>query len=217
MALAHKGLEFTKTPVSFTEIGNIEDGGFEFVPVIADGETVMADSFLISTYLEQAYPQRPSLFGGDGGQKMARLIEAWSAKNIHGYIGPAIMMDIFAMLGTADQAYFRKSRETRYGKCLEEIPAGREERRSIFLEQIEPLRMMVKIRPFIGGDDPLFADYIVFGAFQWARICSPFEVLPEGDPVRDWFERCLDLHGAIGRSVPAAAEASYRQTDEPSV
>jgi hypothetical protein len=27
----------------------------------------------------------------------------------------------------------------------------------------------------------------------------------DGDPVADWFERCLDLHGGIGRKVPAAA------------
>ena len=57
---------------------------------------------------------------------------------------------------------------------------------------------MLTYQPFIGGSTPLFADYIVFGAFQWVRIMSPFQMLGDGDPVADWFERCLDLHGGLG-------------------
>jgi glutathione S-transferase len=205
MALEHKGLEFERNAVGFTQIRTIGDGTFKTVPVIADNSTMMADSFMIATYLEQAYSDRPTLFGGEGGRTMARLIEAWSAKTIHPYIGQAIMMDIFEMLGPEDQAYFRQSREARFGKMLEDVPKGRGEKHNAFLENIEPLRLMLQLQPFIGGDGPLFADYIVFGAFQWARICSPFEILPKGDTVRDWFERCLDLHDGLGRSVPAAA------------
>ena len=37
------------------------------------------------------------------------------------------------------------------------------------------------------------------------RVMSPYQTLADGDPVSDWFERCLDLHGGLGRSVPAAA------------
>jgi glutathione S-transferase len=64
---------------------------------------------------------------------------------------------------------------------------------------------MLKRQPFVGGDAPLFADYIVFGALQWARTISPAEILAGDDPVRDWFERCLDLHGGVGGNMPAAA------------
>jgi glutathione S-transferase len=67
------------------------------------------------------------------------------------------------------------------------------------------LRSMLAYQPFIGGQSPLFADYIVFGAFQWVRIVSPFRMLADGDPLTDWFGRCLDLHGGVGRSVAAAA------------
>lgn len=63
---------------------------------------------------------------------------------------------------------------------------------------------MLKFQDFLGGASPLFADYIVFGAFQWARIVSPQRLLQPGDPVTDWFERCLDLHHGLGRSVTAA-------------
>ncbi|WP_355646822.1 glutathione S-transferase C-terminal domain-containing protein [Janthinobacterium lividum] len=60
---------------------------------------------------------------------------------------------------------------------------------------------MLAKQPWLGGAQPLFADYILFGVLQWARITVPTPLLPIDDPVSTWFERCLDLHGAIGRSV----------------
>jgi hypothetical protein len=64
---------------------------------------------------------------------------------------------------------------------------------------------MLSYQPWIGGASPLFADYIVFGAFQWVRVTSPFQALAADDPVAEWFGRCLDLHGGVGRKVRAAA------------
>jgi glutathione S-transferase len=58
---------------------------------------------------------------------------------------------------------------------------------------------MLSYQPFIGGSGPLFGDYIVFGAFQWVRVISPYAVLAADDPVSAWFERCLDLHDGLGR------------------
>ena len=136
---------------------------------------------------------------------MARLIERWSQLTIHPYVGSAIMMDIFNLARDDDKAYFRENREGKFGKKLEDIPAGRDERRSAFAKSLEPLRDMLNYQPFIGGDVPLFADYIVFGAFQFGRVVSPFKVLDDDDVVADWFSRCLDLHDGAGRSVSAAA------------
>jgi glutathione S-transferase len=115
-----------------------------------------------------------------------------------------IVKDIHDILGAVDQSYFRASREARFGKALEEVPVGRDERLAGFRAALEPLRSMLSFQPFIGGDAPLFADYIVFGAFQWARITSPFRLLADDDVVAAWFERCLDLHEARGRKVAAA-------------
>jgi hypothetical protein len=64
---------------------------------------------------------------------------------------------------------------------------------------------MLAYQPWIGGASPLFPDYIVFGALQWARVASPYRFLAADDPVSEWFGRCLDLHGELGRKVPAAA------------
>ncbi len=204
MALAHKGLAFERVPVPFTSVPTVEGSVSKTVPVIRDGDRVIADSFDIALYLEENYPDRPTLFGGPGGAAMARFIERWSQGTIHGYLGSAALMDIHDRLAPADQAYFRESREARFGKRLEEVPATREAGLEGFRASLAPLRSMLGYQPFIGGTSPLFADYIVFGAFQWVRVTSPFGLLAAGDPVLDWFERCLDLHEGLGRSVEAA-------------
>ena len=204
MALEHKGLAYHTVPTAFTAIPGIEGGIHKTVPVLRDGETIVSDSFTIAQYLERRYPDRPSLFGGAGGEAMARFVERWSQTIVHTQMTTLIVKDIHDILGSEDQTYFRSSREARLGKPLEELLAGRDDRLAGFRASLEPLRSMLAYQPFIGGETPLFADYIVFGAFQWARVASPFRLLAEDDVVAAWFERCLDLHEARGRQVAAA-------------
>lgn len=204
MSLAHKGLEFQRVPTPFTSVPSVEGGVSKTIPVIRDGDAVVADSFAIALYLDEAYPDRPTLFGGEGGKAMARFVERWSQLTVHPYLGAAALTDIHARLAPPDQAYFRDSREKRYGKRLEEVSAPREAELAAFRASLEPLRNMLGYQPFIGGSAPLYPDYIVFGAFQWVRVMSPFQTLAEDDPLTAWFERLLDLHGGLGRSVAAA-------------
>lgn len=205
MSLAHKGLDYTGAAVPFTAVPEVEDGQGKTVPVIRDGERVISDSFDIALYLEETYPDRPSLFGGPGGIAMARFFEAWAQTQIHACIGGVLLLDIHAMLEPRDQAYFRESREARIGRSLEEAVAASQQRLDGLADRLEPMRLVLKRQPFLGGDGPLFSDYIVFGAFQWARVCSPTRLLAADDLVAAWFERCLDLHGGVGRETAAAA------------
>ncbi|TPO13663.1 glutathione S-transferase family protein [Mesorhizobium sp. B1-1-5] len=205
MALAHKGLAATNVPTRFLEVPKVEGGVSKTVPVIRDGERVVADSFAIALYLDEAYPERPTLFSGEGGKAMARFIERWSQLTIHPYIATVALTDLHAMQDEPNAAYFRDNREQRYGKRLEDVVANRDAGLPAFLAALEPLRSTLAYQPFIGGEAPLFADYIVFGALQWGRIASPFRLLDDGDSIVRWFERCLDLHGGIGRQVAAAA------------
>ena len=68
MALAHKGLSAETIPWCFTEKDAIAPHGSEKVPVLLDGDTSVVDSWTIANYLEDTYPDRPSLFGGEGGR-----------------------------------------------------------------------------------------------------------------------------------------------------
>ena len=202
MALAHKGLNCETRPTRFTEIQAICDGQQKTLPVLQDGDSIVCDSWEIAQYLEHTYPDRPSLFGGDAGRSLSVFIQNWTGAIVQVGLVSMIIADIHQHLLPEDQSYFRSSREQRFGRSLEQAQAGREERVEEFRKSLHPLRMTVRSQPFLGGEHPLFADYIVFGAFQWARSVSPFKILEDDDPVRSWFERCLDLHEGLGRNAP---------------
>lgn len=204
MALAHKGLDFDEVPTPFTAIRTVEGGYSPTVPVLNDGGHLVRDSFDIVLYLEDRYPAAPSLFGGEGGRALSRAIEGYSQFIVQPALVKIVVKDIHDRLAPADQAYFRQSREARLGRTLEELEAASGEELAVFPAKLEPMRHVLKFQPYLGGDTPLFADYILFGALQWARIVSSKPIVKSDDAVRDWFERCLDLHGGRGRSAKAA-------------
>ncbi|MCV3765427.1 glutathione S-transferase family protein [Rhizobium sp. TRM95796] len=204
MALHHKGLAFEETPTPFTAIPALENGFSPTVPVLKDGARLVRDSFDIAVYLDETYPDRPSLFGGGAGVALTRALEGYSQFVIHPALTRIMLTDIHDCLAPEDQAYFRTSRESRLGRTLEQVAAAREGEIETFPAKLEPVRHALKYQTWLGGDRPLFVDYIVFGALQWARVVSPVSLLKTDDPVAMWFERCLDLHGGAGREVAAA-------------
>lgn len=204
MALEHKGLPYRTIPTRFVEVPAVEGGVSPTVPVIRDGDTVVADSFAIALYLEEAYPEGPSLFRGKGGEAMARFVERWSQTQLHPFLGSAALVEIHARQDGPNKAHFRETREKRYGRSIEAVSGERDAHLEAFRKKLEPLRSMLDYQPFIGGQTPLFADYIVFGALQWVRVTSSYEFV-EDHAVKAWFERCLDLHDGMARRVSAAA------------
>jgi glutathione S-transferase len=202
MALAHKGLSAESIPWRFTEKTAIAPHNSEKVPVLIDGEKSVADSWAIANYLEDTYPDRPSLFGGEGGRAMGRMMNWWGDVTVVGGMFPLIVADIPPHLKPVDADYFRKTREARFGKPLEEIVAGREKAVESFRKGLEPMRLTLKSQAYLGGNAPNYADYIVFGAFQWARVVSPFKLLAEDDPVYAWREKLLDAFDGMARNSP---------------
>ena len=202
MALAHKGLAAKTIPWCFTEKEAIAPHQSEKVPVLLDGETSIVDSWVIANYLEDKYPDRPSLFGGEGGRSMARMLNWWGDVVVIAGIFPLIIADIPLGLKPVDADYFRKSREARFGKPLEEIMAGRDKAVEGFRKSLDPLRLTLKTQPYLGGERPNYADYIVFGPFQWARVVSPFQLLTADDAVYAWRERLLDAFDGMARKSP---------------
>jgi glutathione S-transferase len=204
MALAHKGLAVETVPWRFTEKDAIAFSGQGRVPVIRDGERVVSDSWSIAEYLEDAYPNRPSLFGGATGRAHARFVNAWADSVMMGGIARLIVRDLLDVVAPRDQAYFRESREARFGMTLEQVQAGRETRVAEFRASLLPVRLVLGRQSWLGGEAPSYADHIVFGSLQWPRCASRFALLEASDPVAEWRERMLDLFDGLGRKAKRA-------------
>src|ERR1700753_2475748 len=78
-ALAHKGLEPEVIPTRFADVDRISSlSGQIFTPIIEHDGTVVHDTWAIACYLEDRFPDRPSLFGGPAGRGAARVVNIWS-------------------------------------------------------------------------------------------------------------------------------------------
>jgi glutathione S-transferase len=202
-ALAHKGLPLETIPWRLTEKAAIAFSGQGRVPVIRDGETIVADSWAIAEYLEERYPA-PSLFGNATALAHARFVNAWADSVMLGGIFTLIVRDIFDVVDPGDRDYFRQSREARFGRTLEAMQEGREARAETFRESLLPLRLVLRQQQWLGGTAPSYADFIIAGTLMWPRCVSRFAVLAADDPIAAWFERMLDLFGGLGRAAARA-------------
>jgi glutathione S-transferase len=204
MALAHKGLEAERVPWRFSEKAAIAFSGQGMVPVLVhDGEAV-TDSWAIALYLEQRFPDRPSLFGGAGAMPLARFVNGWADTVLSPAIARVIVADVHGRVHEADRDYFRTSREQRFGQALEDVVADRPANLAAFRRALQPLRRALAEDGFIAGAAPAYADYCVFGMLMWARCISDVELLEPDDPAAAWRDRLLDAFGGLARSAPTA-------------
>ena len=201
MALKHKGLEFETVPWRYTEKDRIEFTGSTTVPVIVDGKRAVYDSFEIAVYLDEAYPSRPGLFEGTESRALSLFMNHWAVHSLHPPLLRAILLDLYRHLHEKDKAYWRSSREKRLGGRLEDVGADPKKWLAEFRGALEPLRPALVQNAFVAGKGPGFADYIVFGTFQWARAVSPLRLLEPDDPMFKWRESMLDLFGGYAREA----------------
>ena len=207
MALAHKGLSYTPVPWRFTEKDAIAITGQGKIPVLKHGDNWVYDSWDIALYLEDTFPDRPSLFGGPVGLAAAQLIRGWADRLVP-TIAPLAVLSVWELLDEKDQAYFRETREARFGKPLEEVCGDVQARIDAVTTTLAPLRDMLAHQPFIGGNAPLYTDHMFFGGLQWLNSVSNVKVLQAEDPTNDWFERMLDAYDGMARKAKICAEAA---------
>ena len=200
MALEHKGLAYETVPVRFTEKDVIAFSGQERVPVIRDGENVISDSWDIAEYLEAQYPDEASLFGGEVGHALARFLNTWTERVMHAALIKLVIADILAHVDDADREYFIESRSARLGKPPADVQTRSEEDLKAFANAVSTIEASLGDNEFLSGSAPAYGDYIVFGAFAWARSISDLALLKPDDPVHAWRNRMLDLYDGMPRS-----------------
>lgn len=201
MALAHKGLQAETVPWRFTEKDAIAFSGQALVPVIQDGDREVHDSWDIAVYLDENYPDRPMLFDGAQARSLSFFFKHWCEGNVHGAMFRIIVSDLFASLHEKDKAYFRETREKRFGKTLEALGAESHAALPALSAALNPVRPVLIAQQFVSGATPGFADYLLFGPFQWARAVSPVRLLEPDDPLYAWRERMLDLFDGMPRKA----------------
>jgi len=205
MALRHKGLDFEGVAWRFTDKDAIAFAGTDKVPVLVDGAAAIHDSPAIAEYLEKTYPDRPSLFGGKEAEALSRFYVDWTDLVLQGALFRLVVADIPPLLAPIDADYFRRTREARVGTTLEEFCAGRDAKLDALRQALAPLRRTLTQQPYLCGSQPGWADYTVFGAFQWARCVSPIKLLAEDDPIYRWRDLMLDLFDGLARKAKGFA------------
>jgi glutathione S-transferase len=193
LALAHKNLEYETIPWHFSDKTVIAFSGSDKVPVLVDGEHVVSDSQTIAEYLDETYPNEPPLYGDDPARALTNFIRIWSDTVLQPAIAQIIVPDVFPRLAERDQAYFRETRERRLGRTLEEQAARRPEAIANFHIALKPLLATLHVEKFFAGEAPGYADHIIFGALQWARLMSSTPLV-EG-PLAVWMQAVLDTYG----------------------
>lgn len=198
-ALAHKGLDYTATPIKFGEKDRIAFSEQPLVPVLRDNSTTITDSWEILTYLDEKHGDRPSLF--PNGTSSARFIKHWVESTLYPLLAPIVIMDIHNHLDVEDQLYFRKSREERFGMSLEDFTKKAADTRVSLEKALEPLRRRLQESAYIEGAEASASDYIALGLFLWARGCSKTSLLKTDDPIYSWRDRLFKAYDGLGFST----------------
>ena len=194
MALKHKGLDFETIPWRFTEKDVIAPYKSTTVPVMLDGNQSVYDSWAIALYLDEVYPSRPRLFSGTEARTLTDFLAQWTVKALHPLVMRVIILELFEKIASKDKAYFRESREKRYGMTLEEFGKDPKAGVAAFRGALDPVRPVLVQNQFLSGNGPGYADYVLFGTFQWARCISPTRLLEPDDPIYAWRERLLKMY-----------------------
>jgi len=209
MALAHKRLDVEMVPLILSEMPKLFEmprlagTNAKTVPILEHNGVFICDSWDIANYLEDSFPDQPSLFGGDAGKAYANFLNFVSFHNLIVPLFQTLAYDIFGKLDERDRDYFRTSREALLGKSLEQAHENQLRSLDVFQKQLWPYNTTLKSQDFLGGDAPAYVDYILYGLFQWSKGVSPLQILSENKPLYHWRAKMDSLFDGLGQVIKA--------------
>jgi len=198
-ALLHKGLAFETVPLRFTEKQNYPDPDYGKLPILKDGDAIVCESVNIIAHIEKNHSGAP-MTQTAGEQAAADFYSAWAGANLFSPLAPMLFVRVCAAAHEDDKAYFRKAREARFGKTLEELAMtpGLKEKMETALQMLAaPLAR----NKFLGGEKPNLCDYIIFSPFMWQRSVTSETLYETPQAVDAWRERMLDLFDGYARQA----------------
>ncbi|MBC2777078.1 beta-etherase [Parasphingopyxis marina] len=199
LALGHKGFDMDVVPGGFTGIMERTGGKTERLPAIVDDGEWVLDSWLIAEYLDEKYPDRPTLIGDPSIKVSAQFIEGWLWGTA---VGPWMTCYVKSYRDRSlqvDHEYVTETRARMMGGKLEDIVVGREDRLPQISANLELLRGTLRSNDWFGGEAPNYVDHRLLGCFLWLASVADTPALASDDPLRDWLDRGFDLYGGLGR------------------
>ena len=198
-AIAHKGLDMEVVPGGFTGIMERTGGQSERLPAIVDDGEWVLDSWLIAEHLDRKYPDRPTLIGDPSVKMLTQFIETWLWQTAISPWMSCYIKNYRDWSVPEDHAYVTESRERMFGRKIEDIVVGREDRLPQVPPKLELLRGILKEHKWLGGESPNYADYRALAVFLFCASVADTPPLTADDPLRDWIDRGFDLYGGLGR------------------
>ena len=214
LILDYKELDYRKIEVT-PGVGQLELlqlSGQAKVPVLKDGDTIVADSTEIALYLDRKYPERPILPTEPRARGLCLLIEEWADESIglkgrKAFVGalgrnphlrrallpaetPEPLKDLVGVMPPSGLLEI-------FGKGLEAVGAGLEEAETGLKQDLEALCLLVQSGAYLTGSaTPTLADLTVAGLSVLLKF-----------PERGY----LDLPAALaGRGLPGLGDlAAY--------
>ena len=202
-ALLHKGLSFETVPVPFADKSKYPDPEYGKVPVLVDDGEMVRDSPAITQWLDKKYPESP-LTATKAERAAYEFYSAWLAAALYPALAPAMMLRLHDLAASEDKGYFRRTREARFGKTLEEMAATPRTKENVETALAVLAAPLLNHR-FLGGATPNLCDYAVMGPFMWQRAATKEDLFEPPPPVAQWLQRMLDLFDGYARKAKRPA------------
>jgi glutathione S-transferase len=194
--LDYKGLPYRKVEVTpgIGQLDLFKMSGQRQVPVLKDGNEVIADSTAIAQYLDQKYPDRPIYPTEPKQRALCLILEEWADESI-GINARKSMLGAFsqdptfrtAVLPPSTPAFLRTLVEAVPHEALDVLGMGAgfgtdsvKAARKAMQQNLEALCLLLNDSPYLVADHPTLADFAVAGLTMYAKFPTGAYVdLPE--------------------------------------
>ncbi|MBE9180499.1 glutathione S-transferase family protein [Oculatella sp. LEGE 06141] len=197
LILDYKGLAYRKIEVT-PGIGQVDLfrlSGQRQVPVLKDGNEVIADSTAIALYLDRKFPDRPILPADAKQRALCLLMEEWADESI-GLNSRKVMLGAFNQSPELRLSSLPASTPDLVRNLVKSFPRevfdvlgagvglGAESVRSArkAMEQnLESLNTLLQDSPYLVSDQPTLADFAVAGLTMYIKFPDiPYLAIPDG-------------------------------------
>jgi glutathione S-transferase len=185
--LNYKGLPYQVHEVTpgIGQVKLFQLSGQRQVPVLKDGEQIIADSTAIAQYLEQKFPERP-LIPSDPKQKaLCWLMEEWADSSI-GLNSRIAMIGAFSQHPDFRAAFLQDVIPAPFQDLLRALPSDMltllgtsvgfgteaiQAAHAALKQNLDALCLLLADQPYLLGEQPTLADFAVAGLSMY--ICFP--------------------------------------------